>query len=82
MNQQGWDSNLAKTHTLPTEIIHLASAFNEAQFLDTSLQKEFSEKQSDREEVVLFREKDTRQGCAISEGERPRNMAWLVLWAE
>ena len=61
---------------------HLVSGFNDAQVLDVSLQKKISEKQSDREEVVLFREKDTRQGCAISEGERPRNMAWLVLWAE
>ena len=48
LNQRGWDSNPVKTPSLPTEIIHLASAFNEAQFLDVSLQKEFSEKQSDR----------------------------------
>ena len=55
LNQRGWDSNPAKTHSLPTEIIYLASAFNEAQFFNISLQKEFSEKQSDRQEVVLFR---------------------------
>ena len=42
------DSNLAKTHGLPTEIIHLVSGLNEAQVLDVSSQKEFSERQSNR----------------------------------
>ena len=42
------DSNPAKTHGLPTEITHLVSGLNEAQVLDVSLQKEFSERQSDR----------------------------------
>ena len=51
------------THGLLTEIIHLVSGLNKAQFLDVSLQKEFSERQSDREEVDLFRfrEKHTPQ---------------------
>ena len=43
-----WGSNLAKTHGLPTEITHLLSGLNEAQILDVSSQKEFSERQSDR----------------------------------
>ena len=43
-----WDSKPAKTHGLPTEITHLVSGLDEAQVLDVSLQKEFSEKQSDR----------------------------------
>ena len=38
----------AKTHGLPTEITHLVSGLNEAQVLDVSSQKEFSERQSDR----------------------------------
>ena len=48
LNPRGWDSNLAKTHSLPTEITHLVSGLNEAQVLDVSWQKEFSERQSDR----------------------------------
>ena len=44
----GRDSNPAKTHSLPTEITHLVSGLNEAQVLDVSSQKEFSERQSDR----------------------------------
>ena len=43
-----WDSNLAKTHGLPTEITHLVSEPNEAQTLDVSSQKEISERESDR----------------------------------
>ena len=47
-----WDS--AKTqigtwiHSLLTEITHLVSGLNEAQVLDVSWQKEFSERQSDK----------------------------------
>ena len=41
------DSNMAKTHGLPTEITHLVSGLNETQVLDVSWQKEFSERQSD-----------------------------------
>ena len=47
LNPRSRDSNPAKTHSLPTEIIHLVSGLNEAQVLDVSSQKEFSEKQSD-----------------------------------
>ena len=36
------------THGLLTEITHLVSGLNEAQVLDVSSQKEFSERQSDR----------------------------------
>ena len=43
-----WDLNLAKTYGLPTYIAHLVSGPNEAQVLNVSLQKEFSERQSDR----------------------------------
>ena len=43
-----WDSNLAKTHGLLTEITHLVSGLNEAQVLEVSSQKAFSERQSDR----------------------------------
>ena len=48
-----WDLNpRARTRTqpkpgLPTEITHLVSGLNEAQVLDVSSQKEFSERQSD-----------------------------------
>ena len=48
LNPRGEDSNPGKTHSLPTEITHLVSGLNEAQFLDVSSQKEFSERQSDR----------------------------------
>ena len=48
LNPCSQDSNLAKTHSLPTEITHLVSGLNEAQVLDVSSQKEFSERQSDR----------------------------------
>ena len=47
-NPCGWDSNPAKVHTLPPEISDLVLGPNEAQFLDVSLQKEFSERQSNR----------------------------------
>ena len=48
LNPCGWDSNPAKTHGLPTEIIDLALGPNEAQVLDVSLQKELNETQSIR----------------------------------
>ena len=44
-------------NSLSCEIIHLVSGPNEAQALDVSSQKEFSERQSGREEVDLFKEK-------------------------
>ena len=47
LNPHNWDSDPAQTHSLPTEITHLVSGLNEAQVLDVSSQKEFSEKQSD-----------------------------------
>ena len=43
-------------HCLLIEITHLVSGLNEALVLDVSLQKEFSERQSDRSEVGLFRQ--------------------------
>ena len=43
LNPCGWDSNSAKTHST-----YLLSGPNEAWVLDVSLQKEFSERQSDR----------------------------------
>ena len=48
LNPHGWDSNAAKTHSLPTETTHLVLGLNEAQILDVSLQKEFTERPSDR----------------------------------
>ena len=48
LNTPGWDTNLAKTHSLLTEITDLVSRPNEGQVLDVSLQKESSERQSDR----------------------------------
>ena len=39
----------------------MVSGLNEAQVLDVPSQKEFSEKQSDRKEVDLFKEKFTLQ---------------------
>ena len=43
-----WDSNLAKTHDLPTEITDLVSEPNEAQTLNVSSQEEISQRESDR----------------------------------
>ena len=43
-----WDSILAKTHSLPTEITDLALGPNDALVLDVSSQKKLSERQSDR----------------------------------
>ena len=48
LNPCGQDLNLAKTHSLPTEITDLVSEPNEAQVLDVSSQKEFSERQRER----------------------------------
>ena len=48
LNPRGWDSNPAKTHSLPTETTHLVSGLHEAQVLDVSSQKEFTERPSDR----------------------------------
>ena len=36
LNPHGWDSNLAKTQGILTEITHLVSGLNEAQVLDVS----------------------------------------------
>jgi len=43
-----WDLNPVKTHGLPTAITGLVSEPNEAQVLDVSSQKEFSERQTGR----------------------------------
>ena len=48
LNPRGRDLNPAKTDSLPTDITHLVSGLNEAQVLDVSSQKEFSERQSVR----------------------------------
>ena len=48
LSPHGWNSNPAKTHGLPTEIIDLVLGPNEAQVLDVSSQKEFSEGKSDK----------------------------------
>ena len=47
LNLCGWASNLAQIHDLPTKITHLVLGPSVTQVLDVSLQKEFSEKQSD-----------------------------------
>ena len=71
LNPRGQDLNPAKTHSLPTEVTHLVSGLNEAQVLDVSSQKEFSERQSDGYEVDLFREKHTPQtDCGPSQKSR------------
>ena len=48
LNPCGWASNLAQIHDLPTEITHLVLGPSVTRVLDVLLQKEFSEKQSDR----------------------------------
>ena len=48
LNPNGQDLNQAKTHSVPIEITHLVSGINEARVLNLSLQKAFSERQSDR----------------------------------
>ena len=51
----------------------------EGQILMSHLKKEFSERQSDREEVDLFREKHTPQSVGhLRRREQPGNMVWLV----
>ena len=47
-NLHDQDSNTAKTQGLPTKTRHLVSGLNEAQVIEVSLQKKFSERQSDR----------------------------------
>ena len=49
---------MVKTRPL-TEITHLVSGVNAARVLDLSSQKEFSERQSNRQEVDLFKKKHT-----------------------
>ena len=64
-------------HGLLIEITHLVPGLNEAQVLDVSLQKEFNERQSDRLEVDLFREKHTPQTeCGPSQKARSLKI-WL-----
>ena len=48
LNLHDQDSNTAKTQGLPTKTRHLVSGLNEAQVIEVSLQKKFSERQSDR----------------------------------
>ena len=57
-----------RTYVLLIEIVDLVLGPNEAQVLDVSSQKEFSERQNDRLEVDLFREKQaTQTECGPSE---------------
>ena len=59
-----WDLTLVagtQSSALPTEIVDLVLGPGEAQVLDVSSQKEFSERQNDRLEVDLFREKHAPQ---------------------
>ena len=57
-----------RTYVLLTEIVDLVLGPDEAQILDVSSQKEFSERQNDRLEVDLFREKQAPQtDCGPSE---------------
>ena len=66
----------------PTAIIlstHLVSGLNETQFLDVSLQSEFKERQSAREEVGLFRGKYIPQSMGhLRRREWLRRTVWLV----
>ena len=76
--------------SLPTELTwlglkpsqnpwYLVSGPNEAKVLDVSLQKEFSERQSDRSEVDSFREKFTVQTeCGASEKVREAPKSGVV----
>ena len=59
---------------------YLVSGPNEAQVLDVSLQKEFSERQEwwVRSEFIQRKTYSTDRVWAISEDERPWNMWWLV----
>ena len=75
-----WDSNPAKTHSLPTEITHLVSGLNEAQVLDVSSQKELSERHKvmgkkwiylerytfHRQSVGHLRRRERHQGMGLS----------------
>ena len=57
----------------------MVSGLNEAQVLDVSSQREFSERQSDRSEVDLVREKHTPQTVdQLRRREQACNMAWLA----
>ena len=58
----------------------MVSALNEAQILDVLLHKEFSERQSDRKEVDLSREKTLRRQNVghLRVQEWPQTVVWLV----
>ena len=61
--------------------MHTTSVASDSEILDVLLQKEFTDRQSYREELNLFREKHTPQTeCGPSQKVRePRNMMQLVL---
>ena len=79
LNPRGRDSNPAKAHGLLTEITHLVSGLKEAQVLDVSSQKEFSDKVIGKKRIYLERNTFHRV-WAISEGEKgTRVWGWQFL---
>jgi len=56
----------------------LVSGLNKAQVLDVSWQREFSERQRDREDVDLFREKDALQ--SVGHLRRGKNQCMELLF--
>ena len=74
----------AKTHSLSTEAANLVLAPDEVLVLNGSWKKEFNERQSDRSEVNLFREKhSTDRVSTISRQEQPweKQTAEARMWA-
>ena len=79
----GWDSNPAKTHSLPTEITYLVSGPSEAQVLDVSLQNSVTDKLIGKNWIYLERNILQRQSVALTEGEGSGLKMWYgqLLWA-
>ena len=69
LKPSAWTQTWSKPRLrLLIEITYLVSGLNETQVLDVLLQKEFSERQSNRWKVNLFREKQTPQTeCGLSQ---------------
>ena len=73
------DSNLSKTHNLPTEIANLVLRPNEVQVLDVSLKKEVTERLSGWQEVNFIQQETLHKQCV---GHHrgwvwPGNIMWL-----
>ena len=79
-NSQDRDTNPVQTHGSPTEVTDLLSGPSEAQVLTVLWQKEFSERQSEKEWFYSERNALHRvccRGCCRGRVQ-PQNVVWLV----